>query len=70
MKKYVEEQILTIFEIKGVKSLPKLAPTLISKMADKYAYVEDFIIEKGQFQPQNYSEKEFITTQSFKLLLK
>ena len=39
-------------------------------MSDKYAYVEQFIIPKGQHKPEHFDENDFVTTNTFKKLLK
>ena len=38
--------------------------------SEKFVYVEGFIIPKGKHAPLNFDERNFVTTKSFKRLLK
>eukprot|EP00347_Sterkiella_histriomuscorum_P024492 403330924 len=67
LQQYIQQIILGLFQI---KSLPELSIQAEQKMSDKYAYVEQFIIPKGQHKPEHFDENDFVTTNTFKKLLK
>lgn len=67
LQKYISELIFSLFEI---KQLPSLAHSSELQLSDKYAFVEQFIIPKGKFKNEKFNERDFVTTSSFKRLLK
>ena len=58
--------IMKQFEI---RKLPQLAFSEESK-DDRYVYIEGNIIPKGAHPPENFNERNFILTPSFKNLLR
>jgi hypothetical protein len=47
-------------------------PTMSSatELNDKFVYIEDFIVPRGQHPPSSFNEREFVLTKTFKTLLK
>ena len=60
-----------IFHLFEIKSLPSLDVASRSRAdnADKFAYVEEFIIIKGG-HPTDFDESDFILTPTFRSLVK
>ena len=67
LQKTISELIMKLFEI---KKLPNLAHSSELHLSDKFAIVEQFIIPKGKFRNDKFDERDFVTTKSFKKLLK
>jgi midasin (ATPase involved in ribosome maturation) len=67
LQKYVSTTILELFDI---KHMPKLAHASELALSDRYICVEQFIIPKGSHPNHKFDEKDFVTTKSFKKLLK
>lgn len=58
---------MKLFEI---KTMPQLAHNSEANLSDKYIVVEQFIIPKGNFKNDKFDASDFVTTKSFKRLLK
>jgi len=67
MQKQIQALIFKLFEI---KQLPALAHSSEIQLSDKYALVEQFVIPKGKFKNEKFDKRDFVTTSSFKRLLK
>jgi hypothetical protein len=50
--------------------MPQLAHASELSLTDKYMIVEQFIIPKGKHPNNKFDPKDFVTTKSFKKLLK
>jgi hypothetical protein len=50
--------------------MPTLAHSSEMHLSDKFAVVEQFIIPKGKHRNEKFDERDFVTTKSFKRLLK
>ena len=50
--------------------MPKLAHATELALSDRYVFVEQFIMPKGSHPNPKFDEKNFVTTKSFKKLLK
>ena len=59
--------IMKLFEI---KKLPQLAYAREENKDERFAYIEGNVIQKGEDPPENFDEKNFILTPSFKNLLR
>lgn len=67
LQQFISQLIFKLFDI---KAMPQLAQSTEAGLSDKYVVVEQFIIPKGNFKNDKFDPQDFVTTKSFKRLLK
>lgn len=70
LQKSLHTMIWDLFEITALPALDVLARQQSDPNAEKYAYVEQFVIPKGAHPPVNFDPQDFILTSTFSSLVR